>query len=89
MPATVSKMLTPPEAAKRLGVSPQTVIWWIRAGELPAINIGRRSARRPRFRITEDDFERFLEGRRVQPATKPARRRRAARSQSIPDYFDD
>lgn len=36
------EMITPNEAAKQLGVSPQTIRMWIKSGVLPHIKMGSR-----------------------------------------------
>ncbi|MBN1591375.1 MAG: helix-turn-helix domain-containing protein [Pirellulales bacterium] len=74
-PADTAKYLTPPAAAKLLGVTPERVIGWIRAGALRAINLS-EGALRPRFRIAPDDLDDFLRAREVVTRPKPQRRRR-------------
>ncbi len=59
------RYLTPPQAAKLLGVRRDTVLGWIRAGDLTAMNLARPGAARPRYRIGADDFERFRKSREV------------------------
>jgi hypothetical protein len=56
----------------------ETVIGWIRSGELPAANVARRGATRPRFRIDPTDLAAFLAARRPDAplAVKPTRRRK-------------
>jgi hypothetical protein len=72
-----SRHLTPPKIATRLGVAPETVIGWIRDGELIASNVAKRSCRRPRYRVDPADLEAFLATRRPNaPSTSRARRRR-------------
>ncbi|MGH7169367.1 MAG: helix-turn-helix domain-containing protein [Gemmataceae bacterium] len=71
--------LTPPAIAARLGVAAETVIGWIRSGELPAANVAKRGCRRPRYRIAPEDLEAFLATRRPDAparAAKPSRRRK-------------
>ena len=72
----VREWITPPEVAAEVGGRPETVIAWIRAGELPAVDFARRGAMRPRFRIKRDDFDAFLARRAVVPKAKPTPRRR-------------
>jgi hypothetical protein len=63
--------------AARLGVAPETVIGWIRGGELIASNVAKRSCRRPRYRVDPADLEAFLAARRPNaPFTPKVRRRR-------------
>jgi excisionase family DNA binding protein len=69
--------LTPPQYAKRLGVKPDTVVGWIRSGELRAINVARRDAKRPRYRISLDSVIAFENGRAASATTsKPTKRRK-------------
>ena len=53
-----SPLLTAREVAERLGVSPETVLRWIRRGELPAIKLPGGAVR-----VREDELERWLEER--------------------------
>lgn len=59
-PATA---LTPPEVAKQLGVSPETVISWIRTRFLVASNLA--TGARPRYVVKPSDLEDFLASRQV------------------------
>jgi hypothetical protein len=77
---TSHRHLTPPKIAARLGVAPETVIGWIRDGELIASNVAKRSCRRPRYRVDPADLEAFLASRRPNsPATTKAARRKQER----------
>lgn len=58
--------LTPPQAAARLGIAPESVLEFIRRGELRAANLGR--ATRPRWRISVCDLQAFLDSRGNQKA---------------------
>lgn len=73
--AHVREYLSPPAAGAITGSRPETVIAWIRSGELPAVNFARRGASRPRYRIHRDELAAFLRRRTVSPPTKPAPRR--------------
>ncbi len=64
--------LNPRDVAKKLSVSPATVIEWIRSGQLKAANIA--TGPRPRFVIKPDDLTTFLDNR--QPIPPVARRHR-------------
>lgn len=71
--------LTPPQLAERLGCRPETVIGWIRSGELPASDLARRGSSRPRYRIRLEDADDFLRRRRPHmnaAATTSVRRHR-------------
>jgi excisionase family DNA binding protein len=63
-------MLTPPQVAKRLGVTPETVIGWIKTGQLKASNIGNGKAR-PRYRIRQSAVDAMLAAREPEPQRKP------------------
>jgi hypothetical protein len=54
--------LTPPEIGRRLRVTPERVIGWIKSGQLRACNVG-DGAIRPRWRIAAADLETFLAAR--------------------------
>jgi excisionase family DNA binding protein len=67
------RLLTPAEAAQRIGVNVETVRRAVRSGALPAARIGRA------VRIAEDDLATWLEGgrrrKRTPGQTKPPRTR--------------
>jgi len=81
------RKLTPPEVARRYGVSPEKVLGWIKSGELRAVNVAtRREGRKPRYRIDEGDLLAFEAARAPQPAP-PMSRRRRHRPQSVIEFF--
>ena len=68
------RMLTPQEAARRLGVSVQTIRYLIHTGQLPADDVARAGSKQPRYLIDEcdlDDLE-YLEYCRSAPAALAA-----------------
>jgi excisionase family DNA binding protein len=71
-----TEMLTPPQVARRYGVSPDTVRGWIASGDLRALSVGKAS--RVRYRVPVDALEEFAAKRpaRVAPKAPPQRRRR-------------
>ena len=71
---TEGRYLTPSEIAKRLRVSPEKVLGWIRRAKLRAVNVG--NGDQPRYRVHPDDLEDFLKQREVQPPPPAQRRRR-------------
>jgi hypothetical protein len=73
LPST-DKHLTPPQVAKRYGVSPATVRGWIESGELKATNTAARG-KRPRHRITPDALTEFDLKRRTDESPKQPRRK--------------
>lgn len=61
----------------RFGVTQNTVLGWIAAGELRAINVGREPGKiKPRWRITEDALRDFEILRTATPPMPKVRRRR-------------
>ncbi len=68
--------ITPKEVARRFGVSVDTVMAWIRSGELRAINASARHGIRSRYRIDVEDLERFELSREVAKPRPVVRRRR-------------
>ena len=63
----------------RLGVTTDTVLAYIKSGELVAVDVSRGRGERPRWRISESDLLGFLQRRRTaSPAPKPERRKRPA-----------
>jgi excisionase family DNA binding protein len=70
-------MLTPPQVAKQLGVSPDKVRGWISSGELHATDVAAVGSRRPRNRISKENLAEFQKKRQnATPPPKPPRRRR-------------
>lgn len=51
------RLLTPPQVAKHLQVNERTVTQWLRQGHLRGFKIGKE------WRVSERDFEAFLEGK--------------------------
>ncbi|MGD0901149.1 MAG: helix-turn-helix domain-containing protein [Thermoguttaceae bacterium] len=66
--ARESDMLTPPQVARRYGVSPDTVRAWIASGDLRAMNVGK--GKRPRYRVPVESLKE-LDAKRV-PKVVPA-----------------
>lgn len=71
--------LTPREVGELWGVSPDTVIAWIRSGELHAIDGSQRRGGKPRYLVDLDDLRDF-ERRRAVIAKQTASRRRPPRA---------
>lgn len=74
----VDRYFTPPDLARKYGVSVAKVLTWIRGGELVAVDLASAQCHRPRYAISPQALESFEAGRRVVPAATPARRRPAA-----------
>jgi len=82
---TDGRFLTPPQVARRLAVSPDKVIGWIRAGELRAVHVVRSLGGRPRWRIDPADLAVFEARRSAGPTPKPVRLRR--RDPQVIEFF--
>lgn len=74
---------TPPQVAKLLGVSPESVIALIRSGELDGSNIG-NGMQRPRYRVTQAAIDSYLEGKQSEPILKS---RRESMKSDVIDFF--
>jgi excisionase family DNA binding protein len=86
----MERYLTPPEVAKRLGVSPDAVRGWIRSGELKAINVADLKKSRPRFRVSLEALAQFEKLRQVIPPPPVTRRRRRnTEHEEAKKWFDE
>ena len=56
-------ILNPPQIAKELRVSPDTVLGWINTKQLKAANVA--TGNRPRYKIRRYDLDRFLKLRSI------------------------
>ena len=67
------------DLCQRYGVTEHTVLTWIRAGELRAVNVGRHpGARKPRWRVSQAALDAFEALRMATLPQPPATRRRQA-----------
>ena len=80
--AEALKVWTPPQLAKRYGVSTDKVVRWILAGELAAMNLATVTTGRPRYKVKDEAVEAF-EARRAILSTPP----RPPRKKRLPDDF--
>ena len=79
-------MFTVQDIQRRYNVTVQTVLGWIHAGELRAVNVGRRpSAKKPRWRITEKALEAFELSR--MPTPTPIRTPRRKRPVEVVEFY--
>jgi transposase len=80
-------MYTVHDIQKRYGVRVHTVLQWIRAGELRAVNVARKvGARRPRWRVSQEAVEAFEQLRSSTPPPPRARRRKEGPADIIKFY---
>jgi hypothetical protein len=87
-----STTLSPPELAARWHVCVDKVLNFIRSGELPAFNVASTNSKRPRYRISVAEIERFEQQTRAaaSPGQKPPeapRRRNATHSRPAPKTY--
>ncbi|MGO9107967.1 MAG: helix-turn-helix domain-containing protein [Thermoguttaceae bacterium] len=80
---SIRTKLTPPELAARWGKKASTIIAWIRAGRLPAIDTS-MGCKRPRFLIDEADIAVFESRQRVQPPPAHASRCKQKKTKKEP-----
>ena len=66
----------PPAIAKALGVDPETVLSWIKSGQLTARRLGSGKVR-PRYRVARSALEAFLKSRETTAPSRPQRQRKA------------
>ena len=78
--------LSPPEVARRWGVSAEKVIAWIRSGELRAIDAATHRGGRPRYLVDLVDLAEF-EAKRAVVATPATHRRRRRKDPAVIQYF--
>ena len=79
--------VTPPQLARRWGVSRDKVLAWIRSGELRAINVANGAADRPRYLIDAKDVALFEARRAEKPMPKTGRRERRSISDDVVNFF--
>lgn len=70
-------LMTPNQVAERLHVSHSTVVGWITAGLMPALDISRANSKRRMWRISDEDIAEFK--RRRQPQLQPVTPRKPRR----------
>jgi hypothetical protein len=80
------RLITPPELARRYGVSPEKIITWIRSGELHAVDLATKLGGRPRYAISEEDIVAF-EGRRAVVPPAPVIRRKRQHASGVINFF--
>lgn len=69
------RYMTPPQIADHLGCKPETVISWIKSGELKAINLARLGSMKSRFRVSPQALADFELARSVIPREPTVYRR--------------
>lgn len=78
--------LKPSEIAGMWGISQETVIRFIKSGDLPAIDISPRRATKPQYLVDVSDLEAFERSRQVDPDVKPAKRTKRKKPAGFKEY---
>ena len=77
--------LSAKQVAERWGCSTRLILDHISSGTIPAVNIGRAGSKKPRYRISEADLEKFEESRAVRVVSAPTRRRK--KNPNVIEFF--
>ena len=83
---TMSRALSPSAVADQLGVSPDVVRALIHSGQLAAINVAIDPQGRPRWKIDQDEVDRFKKRRGSAPA--PTSESRRPRVNGVTRYYN-
>ena len=85
----MSRRYAPDYVGKLFGVTKQTVIGWCQDGTMPAVNVARASAKRKRWRMSEDDIAVFESRRqnKPEPAASDKRSRHRTIERPVKDFF--
>lgn len=88
-PHSAARTFTANEVADLFGVNFNTVVAWLKAGELIGFSASKSATSgKPRYRITAEDLERFKLSRSVaQPPSAPAARRRRSAASGVTQFF--
>jgi hypothetical protein len=78
MPNERKSRITAPELARKWGVAPEKIRFWILTGELKAIDASTKLGGRPRYLIDLADIEAFERKRAIVKQTEPKAKRKAA-----------
>ena len=84
---SLQRKLTPPQVARRYGISTDKVLAWIHSGELRAINVAAKMGGRPRYRIDVADLLVFEQKRAAVPTTPSKGPRRRKPPTDVIEFF--
>ena len=83
-----AEFITPPQLARRWGVSPDKVLALLKSGQLKGCNLAIDPTGRARWRIPLCEIKRFEEARSSKPpVSKTRRRRRRTPATTGKEYF--
>jgi transposase len=81
-------MFTVRDIQERYGVTEHTVLGWIKAGELKAVNVGRQPGKlKPRWRVSQSALEQFELQRTATPAMPTPRKQRKRREPEVIQFY--
>jgi len=83
--SNLAPLRTVKQVAEILQIRQHGVLTLIRTGDLPAVDISLTPGGKPRWRITDDDLQKFL--RRRTRKLDPPRKRRRRRETAVTQYF--
>ena len=83
----MTRRYSPDYVAKLFGVTKGTVIGWCKDGTMPAVNVARASAKRERWRMSEDDIATFESRRQNKVPTTPESKSRRTIQRPTHDFF--
>ncbi len=75
------------EVREMYGVGEHTVLRWIRAGELKAIDVSPKTGSRPKWRITQAALDAFEALRGTSAPAPPTTRRRKRKSDQVIEFY--
>jgi excisionase family DNA binding protein len=78
-------MLTVQDVADQLNVGKDAVLGWLGRGELKGFDVSRQRGKKRRWRISEEDLQRFLQAR--QPIPRPVIQRQRRQQAEMVEYF--
>lgn len=88
MPPTNQLTHSVDDVARRYAVGQKTVLEWIRAGDLLAVDVSRSTrAKKKRLRITAAALEAFEAARTTAPAPQAVTRRRSQANDGVIQFY--
>lgn len=81
------KTFKPAEIAERYACDVGKVLDWLKSGALVGINVAKSAAGRPRWRIRQEDLDRFEESRSSKPAAPQSKPSRRKSQPAVHQYF--
>ena len=83
------EFVNPVELGKAIDIDTATIRKWIAEGWLPAVDMRSPGTSRPRWRISESNFEAFVKSRSNYKPEKTTRRRRRNDAADLKRFFTE